>query len=208
MNIVLASGNAHKVAELQGMATAAGLPVRFVSAKDVGGMPTVAEDTGTFEGNARKKARALWEKLGGRDWVLADDSGICVEVLAGGPGVESAYFAGPQGDPAANLQKLIQVMESVPEGKRGARFLCLLLLLSPGGDERLFHGECAGRLTFEPRGGKGFGYDPILVPAGFDQTFAELGDDVKNRISHRARAFAGFAAWWRAEIKGQAVEPK
>jgi XTP/dITP diphosphohydrolase len=200
MNIVLASGNAHKVSELQGMAATAGLALRFVSAKAFGGMPTVAEDTGTFEGNARKKARALWEKLGRSEWVLADDSGICVDALGGGPGVESAYFAGPQGDPAANLQRLIRVMEPVPEGRRGARFVCLLLLLSPAGAEHPFEGECLGRLTLEPRGGKGFGYDPLLVPEAFEQTFAELGEDVKNRISHRARAFAKLASWWRSEI--------
>ncbi|MDX2188152.1 MAG: RdgB/HAM1 family non-canonical purine NTP pyrophosphatase [Opitutaceae bacterium] len=200
MRIVLASGNAHKVAELQGMAAAAGLGVEFASAKAFGGMPPVVEDTGTFEGNARKKARALWEKLGGREWVLADDSGICVDALNGGPAVESAYFAGPQGDPAANLQKLIAVMQEVPEGRRGARFVCVLLLVSPSGEEALFSGDCGGRLALAPRGGKGFGYDPLLIPDGFDQTFAELGDDVKNRISHRAGAFAQFTQWIRPHL--------
>ena len=101
MKLYLASGNAHKAAELQGLATAGGLNMEIVSARAVGGMPEVVEDTGTFVGNARKKALALRAKLPADAWALADDSGLCVDTLGGGPGVESAYFAGPQGDGAA-----------------------------------------------------------------------------------------------------------
>src|ERR1043165_6698652 len=105
MKIHLASGNAHKVAELQALADASRVEVEIVSAKVVVGMPRVAEDTGTFIGNARKKAAALRARLPADGWSLADDSGVCVDALNGEPGVESAYYAGPQGDGAANLAK-------------------------------------------------------------------------------------------------------
>ena len=195
--VFLASGNAHKVAEMGALAARDGLAVEVRSAKALGGMPPVVEDTGTFEGNARKKARALWEKAPRGSVVLADDSGVCVDHLDGGPGVESAYFAGPQGDSAANLQKLVEVMRGVPAGKRGAKFFCLLFLIDEAGAEHVFEGECAGVLLDEPRGGAGFGYDPLFVPEGFSESYAELGDEAKSRLSHRARAWARLSAWWR-----------
>ena len=213
MKLFLASGNAHKAAELQRFATAAALPIEIVSARAVGGMPEVAEDTGTFVGNARKKALALRAKLaapltdstGSRRvgsgqaeaWVLADDSGVCVDALEGGPGVESAYYAGPQGDSAANLAKLVVTMRDVPVGKRGAHFLCVLLVVGPGGAEHVFEGICGGELLREPRGSAGFGYDPLFVPSGYTQSYAELGDAVKSTMSHRARAWAKLAEWAR-----------
>lgn len=191
--IYLASGNAHKVSEFQCLADAESSPVRgqleLVSAKAVGGMPIVVEDTGTFAGNAGKKARALWEKLGGGVWVLADDSGLCVEALGGRPGVESAYYAGPQGDSAANLQKLVEAMRGVPIEQRGAYFICVLFLITPEGKEHLFEGRCEGVLIDAPLGGTGFGYDPLFVPAGHECTFAQLGDQIKNNLSHRAAAW-------------------
>ena len=192
-HIYLASGNAHKVAELQTLAGAAG-GVLIHSAKELGGMPPVEEDTGTFVGNARKKARALAALLPPGAWALADDSGVCVDELGGAPGVESAYYAGPQGDAAANLVKLTEVMRGVPAARRGASFVCVLLLIDPSGGEHVFEGRCAGRLLDEPRGGAGFGYDPLFVPDGFAASYAELGDEVKNRISHRARAWQKLAA--------------
>lgn len=197
--IYLASGNAHKVSEMDALARRDELAVQIVSAKALGGMPPVEEDTGTFRGNARKKARALWEIAPKGSVVLADDSGVCVDHLDGGPGVESAYFAGPQGDSAANLQKLVEVMRGVPAGRRGARFYCLLFLIDETGKEFVFEGECAGTLLDEPRGGAGFGYDPLFVPDGYSESYAELGDEVKSRLSHRAKAWAALSAWWRAE---------
>jgi XTP/dITP diphosphohydrolase len=198
MKLFLASGNAHKAAELQGLADAAGLGIEIVSARAAGGMPAVAEDTGTFVGNARKKARALHAQLAPGAWVLADDSGVCVDALGGGPGVESAYYAGPRSDPAANLAKLAAVMRDVPAGSRGAHFLCVLLVAGPDGAEQVFEGICRGELLAEPRGGAGFGYDPLFVPTGYQQSYAELGDAVKSRISHRARAWAKLAEWVRS----------
>jgi XTP/dITP diphosphohydrolase len=196
----LASGNAHKVAELRILAAAGALALEIRSARDVGGMPPVVEDAGTFAGNARKKAQALRGRLPAGAWALADDSGVCVDALDGGPGVESAYYAGPQGDPAANLAKLAADLRDVPEDRRGARFHCVLLVLGPGGEERVFEGTCAGRLLRAPRGGGGFGYDPLFVPDGYTASYAELGEDVKNRISHRARAWAQLAAWIRGRF--------
>jgi non-canonical purine NTP pyrophosphatase (RdgB/HAM1 family) len=268
MKIYLASGNAHKVQEFQAIADTAkatgGVAVEFVSAKAVGGMPEVVEDTGTFIGNARKKAQALKAKLmAGASpdfhdtiWVLADDSGLCVDALGGAPGVESAYYAGPQGDPAANLRKLVEVMRGVPakggdehptsnieqptsndggtasgaggaenaqrstlnaehlsggdsvcaggppmlpakaNAGRGAHFLCVLVLLGPSGVEQVFEGRCEGTLLIEPRGGAGFGYDPLFVPEGKNESLAEMGEALKNQLSHRARAAQRLMAWW------------
>jgi XTP/dITP diphosphohydrolase len=201
MNLFLASGNRHKVEEFQALARASALPLEIVSAAAVGGMPAVAEDTGTFVGNARKKAQALQARLPANAWVLADDSGVCVDALDGAPGVESAYYAGPQGDSAANLAKLADVMREVPPAERGAHFFCVLLVLGPGGEEQIFEGLCRGRLEREPRGGAGFGYDPLFVPDGYTRTYAELSEAEKNRLSHRGRAWARLAEWLRSRLK-------
>ncbi len=197
MKIYLASGNAHKAREFQALADASALPVEIVSAVTVGGMPPVAEDTGTFAGNAQKKARALKERLPAGVWTLADDSGLCVDALDGAPGVESAYYAGPRAGGAENLAKLVLAMRTVSAPRR-AHFQCVLVLAGPGGQELAFEGRSDGQLRPEPSGVGGFGYDPLFVPDGHDQTFAELGDAVKNRISHRGRAWAALAAWLQA----------
>ena len=198
MNLYLASGNAHKVAEMNALAQASGLPVTIVSAKAVGGMPPVVEDTGTFVGNARKKALALHALLPPGSWVLADDSGLCVDALGGAPGVESAYYAGPESDAAANLRKLVTVMASVPPAQRGAHFVCVLLVAGPDGKEAVFEGRCEGVLGVAPQGGTGFGYDPLFLPIGYTQSFAQLGDAVKNELSHRGRAWTQLSAWLKA----------
>ncbi len=194
--LYLASGNAHKVAEFDELARASGLKLTIRSARDAGGMPSVEEDAGTFVGNARKKAVALRSRLPAGAWVLADDSGLCVDALNGAPGVESAYYAGPQGDAAANLAKLVRVMSGVPEGRRGAHFICVLVLIDSDGREQVFEGRCQGRLAGTPRAGGGFGYDPLFVPEGGRQTFAEMADTAKNELSHRARAWTALSRWW------------
>lgn len=192
LTLHLATGNAHKVQEMQALADASGLPVRIVAAAK---MPPVVEDTGTFAGNAGKKAAALQAVLPADAWVLADDSGLCVDALDGAPGVESAYFASPAGDSAANLRKLVEVMRGVPEARRGAQFVCVLVLRGPGGVEQVFEGRCRGRLCLEPAGGAGFGYDPLFVPEGHERTYAELSAAAKNNISHRGRAWLMLAEW-------------
>ena len=196
--IYLATGNAHKVQEFQRLAAAAALGVEFARPA---AMPEVVEDTGTFFGNAKKKAVALQSVVGPDAWILADDSGVCVDALDGAPGVESAYYAGPQHDSAANLQKLAEVMREVPEERRAARFICVLVLLGPGGLEQNFEGRCEGTLAFEPVGGTGFGYDPLFIPVGHSRTYAQLSDDEKNQISHRGRAWLCLAEWLRAQAQ-------
>jgi XTP/dITP diphosphohydrolase len=206
MKLYFASGNAHKAAELQTLANASRLGLEIVSARAVGGMPSVVEDAGTFVGNARKKALALRPRVRADAWTLADDSGLCVDALGGDPGVESAYYAGSQGDGAANLKKLVAAMRDVPATQRAAHFTCVLFVSGAGGAEYVFEGRCDGELLFAPRGGAGFGYDPLFVPVGYDRSFAELGDEEKSRLSHRARAWAKFAAWAAAQGGGRASD--
>jgi len=197
MRLHLASANRHKVAELQTLARTSNPGLKIIGAAQVGGMPPVVEDAGTFIGNARRKARALRRRLPADTWVLADDSGLCVDALDGAPGVDSATFAGPQGDDAANLAKLIKVLREVPTPARTAHFLCVLLVLGPSGAEQVFEGRCEGRLLAGPRGSTGFGYDPVFILSGMDETFAELSAARKNRLSHRALAWEQLAAWVR-----------
>ena len=192
----LASGNAHKAREMQALADASGLHVTVRAADR---MPAVPEDTGTFEGNAHQKAAALRAGLPPGAWALADDSGLCVDELGGAPGVESAYYAGPQGDHTANLQKLVATMRDVPEERRGAHFVCVLALLGPEGAGQFFEGRCPGKLRRLPAGSGGFGYDPLFVPEGSSLTYAELDEAEKNRLSHRARAWAQLTAWLRSQ---------
>jgi XTP/dITP diphosphohydrolase len=197
MRLYLASGNPNKAAELQAMAGSTGLAggVEVVSAALAGGMPPVVEDTGTFVGNAEKKARALHGLLPRGSWALADDSGLCVEHLGGHPGVDSAYYAGPQGDPSANLAKLVRAMRGVPPGGRSAEFVCVLILMGPDGAVRTFEGRVRGMLADAPRGAGGFGYDPLFVPDGHDRSLAEMTPSEKNRLSHRGRAWAACVGW-------------
>ncbi|MCC5023048.1 MAG: non-canonical purine NTP pyrophosphatase [Candidatus Synoicihabitans palmerolidicus] len=197
--IYLASGNAHKVHELPRLADAEQLPVEIRSAREVGGMPDVVEDTGTFEGNAGKKAAALLPLLPPEAWALADDSGICVDALDGQPGVESAYFAGEDGDDDANLAKLVRVMRDVPADKRGAHYVCVLRLRATTGLDELFTGTCDGMLQVEPEGTGAFGYDPLFAPAGYGQTFGLLSPETKQALSHRAKAWNALADWIRSQ---------
>ena len=184
------------------LAAASGLPIDIVPARGVFAMPTVVEDAGTFSGNARKKARALRGVVPAGSWVLSDDSGLCVAALDGAPGVDSAYFAGPQGDSAANLRKLVEVMRGVPAGRRQAHFTCVLVVIDADGRETEFEGRCEGVLRETPAGGAGFGYDPLFVPSGRTTTFAELPEADKNALSHRGRAWAQLAAWLRGQQAG------
>ena len=197
MKLHLASANTHKVAEFTALAAATRLPVEIIPAPAAGGMPAVVEDAGTFAGNAHKKARAFRAQLPIRSWVMADDSGLCVAELAGAPGVDSATYAGPQGDSAANLGKLVEAMSGVPATRRQAYFVCVLVVIDPQGHEYEFEGRCEGHLCETPAGSGGFGYDPLFVPAGRLLTLAELSEAVKNKISHRGRAWAQLAVWLR-----------
>lgn len=149
----------------------------------------VVEDADTFAGNACKKAAEVARALG--RWVLADDSGLAVDALNGAPGVLSARYAGEPSDDEANNRKVLAAMAGVDDSRRGAAFHCALALADPSGAIRLeASGTCRGRLTREPRGPGGFGYDPLFLIAEYHRTFGELSPLVKHQLSHRARAFA------------------
>jgi XTP/dITP diphosphohydrolase len=151
--------------------------------------PEVVEDADTFAANARKKASETARALG--RWVLADDSGLAVDALGGRPGVYSARFAGDHGDDEANNRKVLEGLAEVPDPRRGAAFVCSLAVADPSGAIRLESaGACRGRITREPRGANGFGYDPLFLIPEYHRTFGELSALVKHQLSHRSRAFA------------------
>lgn len=185
MQIVLATRNRGKVEELGVLLC--GLDVDLSSLADHPGIGEIDEDGATFLDNARKKARTVAAAIPGA-WALADDSGLVVDALGGAPGVHSARYAGRQGDYAANNQKLLLEMRSVPRGKRQAAFVCTMLLLAPDGREWVAEGRCEGEIGMELRGSMGFGFDPLFVVPGLGKTMAELPLEQKNRISHRGRA--------------------
>jgi XTP/dITP diphosphohydrolase len=176
-----------------------------VGAADVGARPPV-EDGVTFAENALIKARALARQTG--LVALADDSGLCVDVLGGAPGVFSARWAGAHGDDVANLQLLLDQLADVPPEHRGAQFTCAAAMVTPDGREHVEIGVLRGQLAGAPRGANGFGYDPVLVPdeqpawATEPVTCAELSAEEKNAISHRGHAFRALAPAVAAALGG------
>ena len=197
--IYLASGNAHKLHELQAALEDAGLPIRVRGPGEIGGMPEVEETGSTFEANALLKAEGL-RALGPRDgWFLADDSGIEIDALGGRPGVISARYAGTDCDDEANNDKVLEEMREVPKERRACRFRCVLALVGDGLEET-FSGSCEGLLLEERRGTGGFGYDPLFLPDESESTFAEISLEQKARISHRARALVKLVDWLGKEV--------
>jgi len=213
VTILIATRNAHKVSEIQAIL---GDQFKCLTLDDFPNAPKVIEDADTFAGNAAKKAVELARWLSAarhsslvthHSFVLADDSGLEVDALNGAPGVHSARFAAmdtkDNSPDADNNARLLRLLKNVPLEKRTARFRCVIALTPVIADKvensspvcyadeaptQLFDGACEGKILFEPRGRNGFGYDPLFVPNGYDKTFAELGDDVKNQLSHRAKA--------------------
>ncbi|MEY9875423.1 XTP/dITP diphosphohydrolase [Streptacidiphilus sp. MAP12-33] len=185
--LVLATRNAHKVGELRAILGAAGLEVDLVGADAYPEVPDVAETGVTFEENALLKAHALAQATGLP--AVADDSGLCVDVLGGAPGIFSARWAGKHGDDRANLELLLAQLSDIADPHRAAHFACAAALALPNGEERVVMGRLPGTLRFAPTGSYGFGYDPILQPDGYAITCAELTPDQKNAISHRGEAF-------------------
>ena len=213
--LLIATRNAHKAGEIRAIL---GAQFQFLTLNDFPAAPKVVEDADTFAGNATKKAVELakWVALinsklkiinSKPDFVLADDSGLEVDVLNGAPGVHSARFAAlnksENSQDADNNAKLLRLLKDVPLEKRSARFRCAIALVPvPRGtiesaspvcyadafEPQLFDGACEGRIQFTTSGQGGFGYDPLFVPDGFALSFAELGEDVKNQLSHRAKA--------------------
>jgi XTP/dITP diphosphohydrolase len=169
------------------------LDIDVLSLQSFPGVPEVEEDGLTFHENALKKAREVSRHTS--EVVLADDSGLGVDVLGGEPGIHSARYSGRTATDETNNLKLLRKLEGVPEGKRGAAFRCVLVLFRPDGRSESFEGSWRGEILFEPRGTLGFGYDPLFLDPGQGLTAAELPPDLKNRISHRGRAFAKFKEW-------------
>lgn len=186
-HLFFATGNLGKLKELKELV---GADFQVLSFADVPGSPNVEEDQPTFEGNARKKALANLEATSMP--TLADDSGLVVEALGGRPGVLSARYA--PGDDLARIQKLLQELIGVPDERRTAAFRCALCLALPGGNVIIEEGECRGRILHEPRGGGGFGYDPVFFVPELGKTMAELTSEEKSRVSHRGNAFRKMRA--------------
>ena len=185
--VVVATGNPGKVGEIARILTDPGIDLISLD-----GLPPVSfpEEGGDYATNAIEKAKAAASQL--NEVAVADDSGIEVAALDGAPGPYSARFGGPGLDDAGRLQALLERLEGVQE--RQARFVCLAALALPSGEVVCRRGECRGTLLTSPRGGRGFGYDPIFLIGGSDLTMAEIPATEKNRISHRAQAFRALAA--------------
>ncbi len=184
LRAVFATRNPHKVAEVTDILSA--LPLELLTLQDFPEIGDIPETGQSFEENALIKARAVFQATG--VLTLADDSGLEVDALNGAPGIYSARFAGPEADYQANNAKLLEALKHVPPEKRTAQFRCVVAIVGPNIEETV-EGIIRGTLTDKPRGHKGFGYDPLFIPEGYRQTFAQLGESIKNKISHRARAF-------------------
>lgn len=199
MKLYLATGNAHKAQEFESLLAGQGLAIEVLSAKALGGMPDVDENASDFAGNAQLKAKALFARDGGNVRVLADDSGLCVEALGGGPGIKSARYAGEGASDLDNCEKLLHELAAFTEPEqRSAWFQCTLCLLQPGQPPLFFEGRCEGYIAMSPHGNEGFGYDPLFVPRGYEDSLAALGQAVKEKISHRAGAVARLCEYFQS----------
>ena len=179
--LVFATNNAHKLEEIRAIL---GDKVEILSLNDINCHADIPETADTLQGNAALKAQYIYENYG-LD-CFADDTGLEVEALNGAPGIYSARYAGGEGhDSEANMKKLLSEMQD--KENRKARFRTVISLIE-GGEEHFFEGIVNGSIIRERKGGAGFGYDPVFMPDGYSETFAEMGNDEKNKISHRARA--------------------
>ncbi|MFD0074578.1 RdgB/HAM1 family non-canonical purine NTP pyrophosphatase [Streptomyces sp. NPDC127166] len=185
--LILATRNAGKITELHAILADAGLDLELVGADAYPEVPDTKETGVTFAENALLKAHALARATGLP--AVADDSGLCVDVLNGAPGIFSARWAGAHGDDKANLNLLLAQLSDIGDAHRGAHFACAAALALPDGTERVVEGRMPGTLRHAPVGTNGFGYDPILQPEGYEVTCAELTPAQKNAISHRGKAF-------------------
>ena len=182
MKLNVATHNAHKLREIGEI-----LPGYDIVADD----PDVEETAPDFAGNALIKVRAIAARHPG-EWSMADDSGLEVRALGGAPGVRSARYAGEPSNTPANNALLLKNLEGVED--RTARFTCTIALVDPEGREHVVTGHCPGRIAHAPSGTAGFGYDPLFIPDGYEASFADLGEEAKNKISHRGRALAQVKA--------------
>ena len=193
--LVSATANPHKVAEIAGIL--AGLVDLVPRPADI---PEVVEDAGTLEGNARLKAASVCAATGVP--AVSDDTGLFVVALDGEPGVETAYYAGPQATYAENRAKMLQVLAGV-ENRRAA-FRTIVMVVYPDGSELSVEGVCEGTIATEERGDRGFGFDPLFIPDDGDgRTFSLMTDAEKNEISHRGRAFVALVEALRAQATSE-----
>ncbi|MFB8591374.1 ribonuclease PH [Enterococcus casseliflavus] len=199
--IVIATGNPGKAKEFKAVFGAAGYDVRTL--KDYPSLPDVEETGTTFEENARLKAETIARILGRP--VLADDSGLKVDALGGRPGVYSARFAGEQKSDAANNAKLLYELTDVEDDKRSAQFHCTLVFAAPGKESLVVEAQWPGRIGRIPRGENGFGYDPLFIPDGSEQSAAQMSQEEKNRVSHRGLAIKKLQEQWREWLEGENV---
>jgi len=182
--LLLATRNQGKKKEMQQILQE--LPIKIINLEDIEELPEIVEDGTSFVENAVKKAQQTAALSG---YVcLADDSGLMVDALGGKPGIYSARFAGEEADDNKNNEKLLFMLKDVETEKRTARFICAVAVSDPAGKTRSVTGECEGKIAWEKKGTGGFGYDPLFVPLGNDQSFAQLTPEQKNSISHRAIA--------------------
>jgi XTP/dITP diphosphohydrolase len=205
MSIVVATGSRAKLAELR--ALLATMPVEVLSTEEaLGEAPNVVEDAKTFEDNALKKARAI--AAASMMLTLADDSGLEVDALGGRPGVRSARFASEGATDAENNAELLKRMAELEDPERSARFRCAIALVDPWNPEGdvVVAGSCEGAIAHQPTGTGGFGYDPLFIVKGLDRTMAELGDDERTRVSHRAKALAAIQPQLEAIIRSRLDE--
>lgn len=195
MKIAIATRNAHKLEEIRAIFDFQGLEI--CSALDFPNIPDTVEDRDTFEGNAIKKAQELCNATGLT--AIADDSGLEVDALDGAPGVYSARYAGEPCSYDDNNAKLLRELEG--KENRCARFRTVIALARPGEEPLTVEGSCEGTIIETPRGEHGFGYDPLFVPNGYKETFAELSSEIKNKISHRANALANASKAWEKHFQ-------
>jgi XTP/dITP diphosphohydrolase len=192
MQIVLATRNQHKAVELERILLELDLQFELLTVDKFPNAPEVEETENTFQGNALLKARALCDFTGLP--AIADDSGICIDALAGSPGVLSARWSGAtENIDQANVDLVLAQTAEVPDGQRGAQFQCAAVAVFPDGTEFVSVGSMSGSLLRAPRGSNGFGYDPIFVPDGFTKTTAEMSASDKDEISHRGIALHKLA---------------
>ncbi|RKY39165.1 MAG: non-canonical purine NTP pyrophosphatase [Candidatus Omnitrophota bacterium] len=192
--LVLATRNIHKKREIESILSLE--QIRILSLLDYPALGSIKEDGESFEENAIKKGLSTANFI--HKLTLAEDSGLEVEALNWKPGIYSARFAGPEQDDRANIEKLLGLLKDIPWERRKARFRCVLALCAPKKVLEVVEGVCEGMITFAPQGKFGFGYDPVFFLPEYQKTFAELAPQVKNKISHRARAIE--------KIKGRIVQ--
>ncbi|QEK12955.1 XTP/dITP diphosphatase [Crassaminicella thermophila] len=183
--VVIASKNKHKLEEIKEILK--GFPLEIKSMDEVGlEHLEIVEDGETFEENSMKKAVAVMKETG--NIAIADDSGLEVKAIGNKPGVYSARFSGENATDEKNNKKLLDMLKDIPMEKRNARFVSVISVAFPDGRKIHVRGECEGFIGFEKRGESGFGYDPLFIVPKYNKTFAELGAEIKNKISHRAKA--------------------